>query len=104
KPGANEVEIQVTNLWPNRLIGDEHIPDSNQFSSSGAAGSFETLVGGGIKEVPHWYMQGKPKPDDDRITFTTWKHYSKESPLLASGLLGPVFLETAVVIYLEEML
>jgi hypothetical protein len=104
KLGINELEIQVTNLWPNRLIGDEQVPDSNQFSSSGAAGGFETLVGGGIKEVPHLYIQGKPKPHDDRVTFTTWKHYSKESPLLASGLLGPVFLETAVVISLNEML
>jgi hypothetical protein len=27
QPGKNELEIRVTNLWPNRLIGDEQQPD-----------------------------------------------------------------------------
>jgi len=31
-----------------------------------------------------------------RVTFSTWKHYSKDSPLLESGLLGPVRLRTAL--------
>jgi len=26
QPGKNTVKIRVTNLWPNRLIGDEHLP------------------------------------------------------------------------------
>ncbi len=29
-----------------------------------------------------------------RLTFTTWKHWNKDDPLLESGLLGPVVLET----------
>jgi len=30
------------------------------------------------------------------VTFSTWKHYAKESPLLESGLLGPVVLRGAL--------
>jgi len=30
------------------------------------------------------------------VAFTTWKWYSKDDPLLESGLLGPVRLRTAV--------
>ena len=54
KPGANELSIQVTNAWVNRLIGDQQ-PDA-------------------VK----------------KYTFTTWKPYQADSPLQASGLLGPV--------------
>ena len=25
-----------------------------------------------------------------RLTFATWRHFTKDSPLLPSGLLGPV--------------
>jgi len=56
KPGANALEIRVTNLWVNRLIGDE--------------------------------QPGVEK----RFTFTTQKFYQTDSPLLPSGLLGPVVL------------
>jgi hypothetical protein len=51
---------------------------------------------GAIKVIPEWFLQGKPKPPGGRITFATWKHYSKESPLLVSGLVGPVRLRTAI--------
>lgn len=98
KAGSNNLEINVTNLWPNRLIGDEQVPEMYKFPTPQAAtaGPFAALSAGGIQELPAWYQQGKPKPDDGRVTFTTWKHYKKDSPLLESGLIGPVVLRTAI--------
>jgi hypothetical protein len=54
KPGTNKLEVSVTNLWVNRLIGDE--------------------------------QPGVTK----KYTFTTQQFYRADSPLLPSGLLGPV--------------
>jgi len=34
RPGTNEVEIRVTNLWPNRLIGDAALPQSKRFTET----------------------------------------------------------------------
>ena len=83
------MEIQITNQWPNRLIGDEHLPEDISYS-----GKFDPRTGQGIdstKDWPQWLKEGKPSPTG-RITFTTWRHFTKDSPLLPSGLLGPVML------------
>jgi hypothetical protein len=54
RPGENALEIRVTNLWVNRLIGDQQ-PDAAK-----------------------------------KYTYTTQAFYQADSPLLPSGLLGPV--------------
>ncbi len=74
-PGNNLVEIEVANLWPNRLIGDEQFPDD------------------GIKDNkwPEWLQKNQPRTSG-RYTFTTARFYKKDSPLLKSGLIGPVRL------------
>ncbi|MEI6074824.1 MAG: glycosyl hydrolase [Verrucomicrobiota bacterium] len=82
KPGVNKLVVKVTNLWPNRLIGDEQLPPDVEWN------------GKQIKEWPQWFLDGKPSPTG-RLTFTTWQHWMKDSPLLESGLLGPVTLQTA---------
>jgi hypothetical protein len=85
--GENSLEVKVTNGWPNRLIGDEQLPDEYDYAHPDS---------GGIKVMPDWFVQGKPKPEGKRITFATWKHYDKDSPLLEAGLVGPVTLRNAV--------
>jgi hypothetical protein len=86
KPGDNVLEIKVTNLWPNRLIGDEQLPDDCQWSPNG--------YGAALLEWPKWLLEDKPSPTG-RQTFATAKLWTKDSPLLPSGLLGPVTLRAA---------
>jgi hypothetical protein len=58
--GDNELEIRITNLWPNRLIGDQNLPP------------------------------------EERVTWEFHRFYDADSPLLESGLLGPVRLLSCV--------
>jgi hypothetical protein len=56
--GAHLLEVKVTNVWNNRLVGDQFLPE------------------------------------EERITRTNLKgQHTKSSPLVPSGLLGPVTLE-----------
>jgi hypothetical protein len=55
---GNKLEIEVANLWPNRLIGDQSLPA------------------------------------EKRLTWTTWNPFTKDSPLLESGLMGPVTIRS----------
>ena len=85
KPGRNQLMVKVTNLWPNRLIGDEQLPPDVEWD------------GKQLKAWPQWLLEGKPSPTG-RLTFTTWHHWKKDDALLESGLLGPVMLRTAEII------
>jgi len=78
QPGINRLELTMVNLWPNRLIGDEHLPPDCDRQPDGT-----------LARWPEWLVQGKPSPTGRR-SFATWRHWTKESPLLPSGLLGPV--------------
>jgi hypothetical protein len=86
RAGANELAVKVTNLWPNRLIGDEQLGEDAQWRRS-HFGEGQVLA-----QWPDWLLQGESSPAG-RIAFTTWKHYTKTSPLLPSGLIGPVTLQ-----------
>ncbi len=95
RSGENELEVKVVNLWPNRIIGDDHLQDDCEWRSS-TPGAIGTALAG----WPNWLLEGRPRPSA-RLTFSTWKFYTKESPLLESGLLGPVTLRTVRRIPLE---
>ncbi len=81
RAGENTLELQVVNLWINRMIGDEQLPEDSQRSKDGR-----------IEVWPKWLREGKPSPTG-RFTFATWRGWKKNDPLVASGLLGPVTLE-----------
>ncbi|MBC8063396.1 MAG: hypothetical protein H7Y17_01075 [Chlorobia bacterium] len=80
KTGKNALEVDVTNLWVNRLVGDEQFPDDMGWN------------GAQLKAWPKWFTDHQPRPEPRRKTFTTWRHNFKDTPLLPSGLLGPVVL------------
>ncbi len=74
----NLLEIEVVNLWSNRLTGDAKLPDD------------------GVKngQWPAWLLEGK-KRTSGRYTFTTYSPSPPDSPLLPSGLTGPVTIRTS---------
>ncbi len=56
RPANNELEVEVVNFWPNRIIGDQSLPP------------------------------------EKRLTRTNIRKLTKDTPLMPSGLLGPVRL------------
>jgi len=54
KPEGNQLEVEVVNFWPNRIIGDQFLAPEKRF------------------------------------TRTNIRKLTKDTPLLESGLLGPV--------------
>lgn len=81
--GKNDIRIEVTNLWSNRLIGDEGFPDTS---------GFEKATHVPTNKMVGWYVQNKPMPAGQRTTFTTQNFYKSTDPLVSSGLIGPVSL------------
>jgi hypothetical protein len=93
KTGTNRLNVSVTNLWVNRLIGDEQEPQDCEWGPG--------EHGIALKEWPEWFQAGKPRPSSGRIAFTTFRFYEKDSPLIRSGLLGPVTIQKAVAVKLK---
>jgi hypothetical protein len=83
RPGENSLEVKVVNLWINRMIGDEQLPEDSERNPNGT-----------LKAWPKWVLEGKPSPTG-RYTFTSWRLWKKDAPLVDSGLLGPVTLQFA---------
>jgi hypothetical protein len=72
----NRLEIEVANLWANRLIGDQQPENRN------------------VRQV-RWdsgLLEGKEFATG-RYTFTTHNRFKSDSPLIPSGLIGPVSIQ-----------
>ncbi len=80
KAGDNALEIKVVNLWINRQIGDELLPEDGGRNPDGT-----------LKSWPTWLQEGRRSPSG-RYTFTSWRLWKKNDALVPSGLLGPVEL------------
>jgi hypothetical protein len=75
RPGDNDLEIEVANLWPNRLIGDAGLPKEKRLTTTNVR-TYDTMASGtyGCKVCASRKKAGRP------------------AALLPSGLLGPVRL------------
>ena len=82
--GRIDIEIKVTNLWPNRLIGDARLPDDCEWDDGKKSKGYPL-----VKAWPDWLMCGRPSPTG-RHAFSTCHLWTADYPLLESGLLGPV--------------
>ncbi|MDD3108338.1 MAG: glycosyl hydrolase, partial [Alistipes sp.] len=73
--GENKIEIEVANLWVNRLVGDEQKP-------------YDGVTDG---QWPQWLV-GKAPRTSGRISYATYVGYQATSPLQPSGLIGKATL------------
>jgi hypothetical protein len=93
KISNNQLEIAITNVWANRLIGDEQEPSDAEWLPGHMGDVLPGYDNGQfLKAFPNWFLQNKPRPAKGRYCFTTWNYFTNASPLVSSGLLGPVRL------------
>lgn len=86
---VNKLKIEVTNVWSNRLIGDEQQPPDMEWLPN----EYFYNSGQYLKEFPAWFLNHQTRPSKKRYCFTTWNYFDSHSALSPSGLLGPVQLE-----------
>ena len=73
REGANDLEIEVANLWPNRLIGDAKLPKDKRLTVTNVR-TYDTMASG---TYGCHICEARKKS-------------GKERELFPSGLLGPV--------------
>lgn len=81
------LSVKVTNLWPNRIIGDDFKPEDSTFLPD------KPIMERHLNGWPRFILDGTPSPTG-KFTFATWKHWTKDDAPLASGLMGPVVLRS----------
>ena len=64
----------------------EQLPDDCRWQRGKAA------AGSSLVEWPQWLLDHRARPSG-RVGFATWKYWTKTSPLIESGLLGPVTVQ-----------
>ena len=87
RAGDNILELAVTNTWHNRLVGDEQEPADFEFGTDRGRDK-----GRALKAYPDWFLKNQPRPSSGRVGFVNWFYHRVDTPLLPSGLLGPVRL------------
>ncbi len=84
---GNVLEIRFTNVWANRLVGDEREPADCDFVPAPYPG------GRYLERFPAWFGKGVgARPSKGRRCFADWNYFTKDSKPVPSGLLGPVAL------------
>ena len=82
KSGDNELEVEVVNTWPNRLIGDARARQKGTAEPMSLKGPW-----------PQWVLDRKPDSGTGIFTWSNFMGWKADEELLPAGLLGPVQIE-----------
>ena len=101
REGENELEVEVTNGWHNRLLCDHLLPGDDcewgpeRTHQSDMSGT-QSFCGRGLRRIPDWAWNADgSRPSAGRTTFTSWDYFTGGERPVPSGLLGPVALRFA---------
>ncbi len=67
KPGANQLEIEVVNFWPNRIIGDDALPPEQRLNPNQHPQAHQRHQADGIRSARAGHVTGSdhdPRPEE----------------------------------------